>query len=139
MLCVFVLLSFVGIFALCELGTQVKSQFKTLNSALFQLEWYLLPVELQRMLLIFMMGAQDAVLLRGYGNIECTRDAFKNVSILKSNSISLRLFVSALLQSDIAYRIFQFNDASTNYWINGFTRTNHGTTHFVEMKLMNGK
>lgn len=80
-LSVLVFLSFSIIFAFCELGSQVTNQFNALDEKLCQSIWYLLPIEVQRMILIFMLDAQHAMFLRGYGNIECTRNAFKNVRI----------------------------------------------------------
>ena len=78
-LSILVFWSFAIIFALCELGAQVTKQFNTLNEELGQSKWYMLTIEVQKMILIFMSDAEQPVFLQGYGNIECTRDAFKNV------------------------------------------------------------
>lgn len=78
-----VAISFGVVFAFCELGSQVTNQFNALDEKLCQSKWYLLPIGVQRMMLIFMLTSQQAVFLRRYGNIECTRDAFKNVRILR--------------------------------------------------------
>lgn len=81
-------------------------------------------IEVQRILLIFMSGAQQSVLFRGYGNIECTRDAFENVSLSQNQFVNscfkFECFFFIPLQLDYAHRIFPFNDASPNYWIDGF-------------------
>lgn len=78
---VLVFWAFAIIFAFCEMGAQATHQFHALNEELCQVKWYLLPIEVQRMMLIFMSDAQQPMFLRGYGNILCTRDAFKNVRI----------------------------------------------------------
>lgn len=72
--------AFILIFSYCELGKKVTNAFNDFNEQLCQAKWYLLSVDIQRMLLIFMSDAQQPVLLRGFGNIVCTRDSFKNVT-----------------------------------------------------------
>ena len=72
--------SFIMIFFYCELGETVSDQFVEFDDELCQCNWYLYPMEIQKMLLIFMCEAQQLTLFRGYANIECTRDSFKNVS-----------------------------------------------------------
>lgn len=54
-------------------------QFELFNDALYQCKWYFLPIELRRMLVTIMSNAQYPTHMRGYGNIECTRDSFKEV------------------------------------------------------------
>lgn len=54
-------------------------QFRMFNEELWQRDWYLFPIELQRMLVIFMLDTEQSMIIRGYGNIKCTRDAFKGV------------------------------------------------------------
>lgn len=79
-----VLLTFAIIFSVCECGERVTHQSNTFNYELSQCDWYLMPIEVQRLLVVFMAYTQQPLLLRGYGNIVCTRDAFKSVSILFS-------------------------------------------------------
>ena len=78
--------SFAIIFAFCELGAQVTKQFNSFNEELCQCKWYLQTIEIQKMLLIFMSDAQEPVFLRGYGNILCTRDAFKDVRFSRTKN-----------------------------------------------------
>lgn len=119
-------MSFAIIFAFCELGAQVTNQFNTLHEELYQSEWYSLPIEMQRMMVIFMFDAQLSVLLRGYGNISCTRNSFKNVhgfqwelaSEFSSWFYQKNYTFFNSLQIDHSYRIFLFYDASANWWIN---------------------
>lgn len=75
---------------------------------------------------IFMSHTQQPALIRGYGNIECTRDAFKRVNnycLWKNPSepsdwIDFLLFF--FLLPDGTRRIFLFHDTSTNCWIDFF-------------------
>lgn len=54
-------------------------EFELFNDALYQCKWYLLPIELRQMLVIVMSNAQYPTHMRDDGNIECTRDSFKEV------------------------------------------------------------
>lgn len=121
-------MSFAIIFAFCELGAQVTHQFNSLDDVLCQVKWYILPIEVQRMVIMFMLDAQQAVFLRGYGNIVCSRDSFKNVWSLKLNSnlmhnlvvfrILIRFFLIPL-HLDNQFWVFLFYDSSPNRWLNG--------------------
>ena len=79
--------AFVMIYLYCEFGEMVTLQFNTFHELLCQCEWYRFPIDVQRMLVIFMLDTQQPASIRGYGNIECTRDAFKNVSFFGNKLI----------------------------------------------------
>lgn len=51
--------SFALIFAFCELGAKVTNKFHSLDEEVYQSNWYSLPVEVRRMMVIFMSGAQQ--------------------------------------------------------------------------------
>ena len=87
----------------CEMGEMVTDQFEKFNTKLYQCDWYLFPIEVQRMLVIFMSDTQKPVFIHGYGNILCIRENFKKVNDSaifssihfyseKPNMISLSLF-----------------------------------------------
>lgn len=84
--------SFAFIFFYCELGQAVTNQFNHFDDALCQCKWYLCAVDLQQMLLTFMSDTQQPMLLRGYANIVCARDSFKNVT-KNPNKIGQRIVV----------------------------------------------
>lgn len=71
--------SFVVIFCVCEFGHQLTQEFEMFDEKLCQFNWYLLPIELQRMFVIVMANAQQPNVMQGFGNIQCTRDSFKQV------------------------------------------------------------
>lgn len=78
-----VILIFLIIFLVCECGQIVTIQFDIFNDLLNQCNWYYLPIELQRMLVVVLVGAQYPTQFQGYGNVECTRDSFKKVVGIK--------------------------------------------------------
>lgn len=74
--------SFAVIFATCEIGQNMCNQYNKLGDEIYKCDWYALPRKLQRMFIIIMINAQEPVSIRGYGNVVCTRDSFKNVSLI---------------------------------------------------------
>lgn len=75
--------SFVVIFFNCEIGQDVRNQCNELSDAIYRkCHWYILPRKLQRMLIIIIANAHQPVSIRSFGNIECTRDSFKQVNFL---------------------------------------------------------
>lgn len=71
--------SFINIYAFCELGHTVTSQFDEFEWELEQSKWYLFESKLQRIYLIFMAVAEQSTSINGYGNIECVRVSLKRV------------------------------------------------------------
>lgn len=72
--------TFIFIFIYCELGQRVSEEFNGPYDAICQLRLHLFPIEIKRMLPIIILGAQQPIDLRGYGNFSCNRDSFKSVS-----------------------------------------------------------
>ena len=66
-------------FAICEPGERVTDQFEQFGEEVERCEWNKLPIEMQRMYLIFLSDTQQPVNIRSYGGILCTRDTFKTV------------------------------------------------------------
>lgn len=67
------------VFIVCEFGQQFTNAFDKFNIALGQLHWYLLPVDIQRMLSIVIINAQQPIFISCFGNITCGRETFKKV------------------------------------------------------------
>ena len=118
--------AFTLIFFYCELGKMVTNEFNLFNEELCQCKWYLFSLDMQRMMLIFMSDAQQPMLLRGYGNIECTRDSFKNVIFFVeilyffSEKKFHLIFILCFLKLDCTCWILVLHDGSTNGWIEIF-------------------
>lgn len=74
--------SLVGIFFVCELGENITHLFNIFSEKLCGCCWYLYPIEMQRIFLIFLSGTEQSAVILGYANIACTRDAFKNVILV---------------------------------------------------------
>lgn len=81
--------SFIVIGILCLSGQMVTDAFELISNELNQCKCYLVPLEMQRMLLILLANVQQSTFIRGYGNIYCTRETFKNVSNVFEHGIDL--------------------------------------------------
>lgn len=72
-------------FIICEFGERASDGFDKLCDETCQLDWYSYPIKVQQMLPDIMIGTQKPVLIRGFGNIQCTRSAFNRVSLRTHN------------------------------------------------------
>lgn len=103
--------SLVEIFFFCELGERITNQFRKIDEEVWTIQWYTLPIEVQKIYAMIMIGTQLPVMLIGIGDIECTRKAFKNVSIeMRHNFVSASIY----LLSGVLHRIFILHIASEN-------------------------
>ena len=76
-------IAFATVFIACEIGQRMSDAFDGIHFTIDQFEWYLFPIEIQRMLLTIIAVAQQPVPLECFGSTTCTRVVFKNVSIEK--------------------------------------------------------
>lgn len=67
------------IFLSCDLGQRLSNVFDEFNNDAWTKNWYLYPLELQRMFLLFGAGTQQSVNIRCYGNILCIRETMRKV------------------------------------------------------------
>lgn len=68
-----------GIFLLCEPGARMSTKFEMFSEELEQCDWHLLPIEIQRMYIIFLSDSQQPVMMSSYGGIMCERETSKKV------------------------------------------------------------
>lgn len=72
--------SFELIFISCELGERVCNAFDEIGDTIDQLDWYLLPFEMQQLLPTIILNTKQPVVLQCFGNILCCREVLRNVS-----------------------------------------------------------
>lgn len=72
--------AFVALLGFCMLGEIVTNEFDTFYEGLCNKNWYFFPIELQRMLVIFMPMAQKSVTIHGSGTTLYRLAAFKKVN-----------------------------------------------------------
>lgn len=73
--------AFVAVLIMCELAQRGCDLFNNIDDKLVQLNWYLLPSEIQRILPLVMHVVQQTVEIKCFGSISCNRDTFKKVNI----------------------------------------------------------
>lgn len=72
--------SFGGIFFYCEFGERLGQLFVEVDDTIYQLDWYLYPEEIRRMLPTLIINVQEPMEIECFGSLSCCRDAFKQVS-----------------------------------------------------------
>lgn len=112
--------TFILIFFFCELGEMVTDQFHQFSDELGQCSWYLFPIELQRMLVTFMVNAQQPVIIHGFGNTLCTREAFKLV--IDSNRTFSKDIIFGFSFKDGERGIFLLYNVTPGRWMSIFLR-----------------
>lgn len=76
----YVFYAFLVLFVYCEFGQHLSSGFELLNDDIYQFNWHLLPVDLQRTWNIILVTTQRPVQLAGFGNYICNRESFQRVN-----------------------------------------------------------
>lgn len=79
----------------------MTDKFEVFGEKIAACNWYLLPIEMQRMYLIFLANVQNPILMTSYGGITCERGTSKRV---KKNLTHIRL---------ISYFQFEFKFSDT--------------------------
>lgn len=67
------------VFFPCEVGQRLTNAFDETNYKFEQLQWYLFPVKIQRMLPTILSIVQTPMVLEWFGIVSGTRDQFKKV------------------------------------------------------------
>ena len=66
-------------FLFCHFGGNITQQFEDVGEAVYQLEWYRLPLDMQKDIRIVIAAAQKPIYMRGYGDTRSTYSVFKKV------------------------------------------------------------
>lgn len=68
-----------SVFIACELGERACDMFGTVDETMDEIDWYLYPIEIKRMLPIIMIVTQKSVYIQLFGSITASRETFKRV------------------------------------------------------------
>lgn len=77
------------VYLFCEIFERAGSGFEGINDVLNEIDWYLLPIDLQRMLPMILVNAQQPIQFECYASISCSRKTFKNVSNIRLSKRSI--------------------------------------------------
>lgn len=67
------------VFFSCEIGHRFSNAYEEMYDKIFHLDWYLLSMDLQRMLPTLLIYTQKSVDIECFGSTTCGRDTFKKV------------------------------------------------------------
>lgn len=67
--------------ASCELSGRLSNEFDDMNDLVEDIDWYLLPIKIQKIWPMIMMNAQQPVGFKSFGSYVCNRDTYKKVHV----------------------------------------------------------
>lgn len=65
--------------AACEMGQRSSDLYSNFEKEMIHLDWYLYPIEMQRILIPMTIYAPKSVEIKFFGSISCSREQFKKV------------------------------------------------------------
>lgn len=80
--------SFAIIVISCNCGEFLVLRFDMVAEELYKSDWYLFPLEVQRMLIVVIAQTQQPTYIRSYGNITFTRQTLKMVTLQQFNDFN---------------------------------------------------
>lgn len=86
--------SFVQIFVFCDMSEYVTSHFNEIDFY-NKCDWYSFPTVIRHLMPTLIVNTQQPVVVKGFGNISCTRETFKRVTFesqFHASSINLNTF-----------------------------------------------
>lgn len=69
------------ILMICEFGERLTNQYEKFYYEFGQCDWYLFPLEIQRVLPIIISNIRKPAVIQGYSNTVCRREACKMVNL----------------------------------------------------------
>lgn len=73
---------------ICEICEQAGQDFEECSNMVDQLNWYLFPIKIQRMMPLISYFTQQPIEIKCFGGMACNRETFKYVSANKSRFIN---------------------------------------------------
>lgn len=71
--------SFLAILVWCSLGERLIDEFYTIKDATYECQWYSYSIEVQRIIQLIIVDAQEPKILKGFGNISSSHETYKKV------------------------------------------------------------
>lgn len=66
-------------FIFCFYGEKLTTGYAKINESIYMMDWYLMPIEVQKKVPAIVTMAQRAIYLKGYAKFQCTFEFFKSV------------------------------------------------------------
>lgn len=90
--------SFGVVCLVCETGQNISNAFDSIGAIVGQIDWYLFPYEVQRILPIILIISQEPTVLHCFGSISCDRDVSKKVNFFTAQIICLRMIYGLIMK-----------------------------------------
>lgn len=74
-----------------EIGQIFGDRFEEIDDKINELDWYLLPMKIQRMLPTFMINTQQSTLITCFGSLTCSRETLKMVCLRQQKFKKMKL------------------------------------------------
>lgn len=68
-----------SVYFLCEIGDNVTQRYENVSRTVYQLNWYMLPLNMQRKLPSILAMTEKNIFIRGFARFHCTRTIFSQV------------------------------------------------------------
>lgn len=78
--------SFCVVFVSCEMGERLINEYEDIEFVICQLDWYLLPLEIQQMLTTIIINAQHPVTIECFGSTNVNRESFMQVRLTQQTN-----------------------------------------------------
>lgn len=78
---VYGLFAFTEVLFTAEIGQIFGNRFEEIDGKFNELDWYLFPMKIQRMLPIVMINMQQSCLIECFGSLTCSRETLKMVCL----------------------------------------------------------
>lgn len=95
-------------FLLCNLGEDVTSHYANVNDSIYQISWYLCPLELQKSFKLMIMISQKPIYLEGFARFQCNRETFNRVFFFQSLKNFSRIYLNLNNFSQIVNSAYSF-------------------------------
>lgn len=69
------------LYLICHLGEIVTNAYFNLNSSIYNVSWYLCPVEIQKCILPMLLAAEQPIYFNSIASLNCSHDTFKRVKL----------------------------------------------------------
>lgn len=104
-----IIYAFVALLVACEVCQRINLIFDECNEMVKQLEWYLFPAEIKRMLPLMLNFALEPIEIKCFGTMTSDREAFKYVRISCKSTI--------MLHANSIHEINRFSDYQNGIFI----------------------
>lgn len=92
------------VYIICEIGERASEAFEEIDNGIGAIfDWYLFPPQIQKILPLLTMDAQQLVALQCFGSILCNRETFENVRIKQRKFVPFSNFHAQLMILMIEY------------------------------------